>query len=385
MNGGERDPYDIAIVGAGPAGAACALALQESGLRAVLVDKAAFPRDKTCGDAIPARAEKVLRSIHPSYAERLQAFPKKVDTKGCRVVAPNQSHFDFYFQTPGYCSPRLDFDGLLWDMVREAGKVEMMENFDVREVEREDGNWRIREKGGREIQARALVACDGAQSRLARQLTGFEVDADHHCAAVRAYFDGVTGVDEQLMEIHFLNDHLPGYFWIFPVGNGRVNVGFGMLSAQVARKKVALRKALEEIVGTAPGIAERFKSARQEGETKGFGLPMGSRKVSLSGEAFLLCGDAAALVEPATGEGIGNAMLSGKMAAEQLVESFLAADLSAGRLEAYDRALYGKLWADLRKKYLAQRFLGERKGIMNWLVGRANRPGPVRWIMKKVF
>lgn len=377
--------YDVAIVGGGPAGCACALALTGRGWRVVLLDKAVFPRDKVCGDAIPARAEHVLRSIDPAYAERLRAFSQKVTTQGCRVVAPNRVHFDFYFHTPGYCSPRLDFDQLLMEMVVEEEVAEVRQGFEVSGVERLEEGWLLREKGGEEVQAKAVVACDGGQSRLARELAGFEVDVRHHCAAVRAYFRGVKDVDEGLIEIHFLEDHLPGYFWLFPVGNGVVNVGFGMLSERVAERKVVLRRALKEIVGEAPGLKERFADAEQMGETKGFGLPMGSRKVPLSGDGFLLCGDAAALVEPATGEGIGNAMLSGKMAADCLHRALLTGDLSASFLHAYDKELYGKIWSDLRKKYLAQRFLGERKRIMNWLVTRANRPGIIRWMMKKVF
>ena len=377
--------YDVAIVGAGPAGCACALAFSGRGWRVILVDKAVFPRDKVCGDAIPARAEHVLRSIDPALAERLRGFPQKVSTKGCRVVAPNHSHFDFYFQTPGYCSPRVDFDGFLMELVVEAGEVEVRTGFEVAEVERRENGWIVRDKVGTGFRTRAVVACDGGQSRLARDLAGYALDVRHHCAAVRAYFKGVAEVNEHLMEIHFLEERLPGYFWLFPVGNGVVNVGFGMLSKRVAEEGLALRRVLKEIVEGTPGVAERFAGAEQLGAVKGFGLPMGSRKLPLSGEGFLLCGDAAALVEPATGEGIGNAMLSGKLAADHLHAALQARDLSAAAMKAYDKALYGKIWSDLRSKYLAQKFLGERKGMMNWLVSRANKRGPIRWMMRKVF
>jgi flavin-dependent dehydrogenase len=105
----------------------------------------------------------------------------------------------------------------------------------------------------------------------------------------------------------------------------------------------------------------------------------------MSGEGYLLCGDAAALIEPATGEGIGNAMLSGKLAAEHLKRAFVEGDLSSGNLKSYDEEVYRKLWKDLQNKYRAQRILGERRWLMNWLVARANARGPVRWLMRKVF
>ncbi len=380
------EEYDIAIIGAGPAGSTCALALKGSGLRVALVDKASFPRDKVCGDAIPARCEKVLRAIDPVLGDQLLAFHEKTAIKGCRVVAPNRAYFDYSFHTHGYCSKRISFDNFLLGLALETGQVDYLEEFQVGEVvrEREEG-WLIIGKDGRCLKSKAVVGCDGAQSVLARQLADFKLDNDHHCAAVRGYYQGIEGLDENKMEIHFLDDHLPGYFWIFPLPDGWANVGFGMLSNQISAKKIRLRQSLEEIVSTSEGLKERFRNASLAGGIKGFGLPMGSRKVRVSGAGFLLCGDAAALVEPATGEGIGNAMLSGKLAADHLKEAFSRNDLSADKLAKYDQALYGKIWKDLRRKYLAQKYLGERRKLMNWLVNRAGKPGPIQWIMRKVF
>ena len=178
---------------------------------------------------------------------------------------------------------------------------------------------------------------------------------------------------------------LPGYFWIFPLPDGRANVGFGMLSNKIGGKKISLRKALPEIVEQAPGLAERFAGATLEGPVTGFGLPLGSRKVAMSGDRFLLCGDAASLIEPATGEGIGNAMLSGQLAGKHLIRAFEIENFSATSLKSYDEEVYDKLWKDLRNKYRAQKILGERRWLMNWLVARANARGPIRWLMKKVF
>ncbi len=374
--------YDVAIVGAGPAGATCALALKDSGLRFLLLDKAAFPRDKVCGDAIPARCAHVLRALDPRYAVELEAFPRKTGIKSCRIVAPNTHHFDYEFHTGGYCSARIDFDQFLLELALRETELDFEPEMEVREAIREGDEWKLVTRTGAEWRARAIVACDGGQSRLARQLTGREMDPRHHCAAVRAYYQGVANTDPDRMEIHFLDDFLPGYFWIFPLPNDTVNVGFGMLSDQLSEKKLNLRKSFPEILASA-GLRERFAGATELSGPKGFGLPMGSRKVPLSGKGFLLCGDAAALIEPATGEGIGNAMLSGQLAARTLRQIGVAAD--AAEWKAYDEAVYGKLWTDLRRKYLAQRWLGQRKHLMNWLVRSANRKGPVRWLMRKVF
>lgn len=376
--------YDIAIVGAGPAGATCALALRGSGLRVLLLDKAHFPRDKVCGDAIPARCEQVLRKIAPAHAEALRAFSEKVEIAACRVVAPSGEQFDYAFHTRGYCSARLDFDHFLLDLALQDPDLHFVPGEAVRSLSDRGQDWLLETAAGRYV-ARLVVGCDGANGITARQLAQYRMVPAHHCAAVRGYYQGIADLAPDRMEIHFLDQFLPGYFWIFPLPDGKANVGFGMLSDQVAQHKIKLRAALPEIVAQAPGLAERFRSAQLLGPVTGFGLPMGSRKVPLSGERFVLCGDAASLIEPATGEGIGNAMLSGRLAAEHVQAAFAARDWSAERLRAYDAAVYGKLWRDLRNKYRAQRFLGNRKWLMNWLVRRANRPGPVRWLMRKVF
>jgi len=377
--------YDVAIIGAGPAGSTCALALRHSGLKVVVVDKAAFPRDKVCGDAIPARAEKVLHSIDPVFGQALANFPQTVAIRGCRVVAPNRNHFDYHFHIPGYCSTRLHFDDFLLQLAGDHASFSLLESTSITHLQRSTTGWDLSDKTGVRVSARMVVGCDGANSIVARQLAGFQVDHQHHCGAVRGYYHGLSDLPDQKMEIHFLEDHLPGYFWIFPLPDGWANVGFGMLSHQISDRKVNLRKSLARIVEHAPGLAERFATAELQGTIRGFGLPMGSRQVPLSGSGFLLCGDAAALVEPATGEGIGNAMLSGQLAADHVMRAFQQDDFSADNLKAYDKALYGRIWKDLRRKYLAQKYLGERRRLMNWLVNQANRPGPVRWMMKQVF
>ncbi|MEM0995945.1 MAG: geranylgeranyl reductase family protein [Bacteroidota bacterium] len=381
---GQDSIFDIAIIGAGPAGATAALTLRRSGLRVALIDRAGFPRDKVCGDAIPARCEQVLHTLSPKYAAALRAFPQKVEIASCRVVAPNQLNFDYRFHTRGYCSARLDFDHFLQELALREAQPDAFFGQKARAIARTETGWQIALPQG-DLHARLIIGCDGANGITARQLTDFRMAPDHHCAAVRAYYRNIQELDPTRMEIHFLDGWLPGYFWIFPLPENRANVGFGMLSRDARAQGIALREALPEITAQSPGLADRFAGARLEGKVAGFGLPMGSRKVPMSGDGFLLCGDAASLIEPATGEGIGNAMLSGKLAAEMALAAFAANDLSAEKLGLYDAHVYGRLWRDLRNKYRAQRLLGQRKWLMNWLVARANARGPVRWLMRKVF
>lgn len=376
--------YDIAIIGAGPAGATCALALRDAGLQVALIDKASFPRDKVCGDAIPARAVRVLREIAPESAHKLEALPAKTTIRACTVVAPDGRQFTYQFHQSGYCAKRLDFDAFLVNEVLQYPAIHFLPDQGAETIARKGDHWEIA-CGHAIVHTRFIIGCDGANGVTARQLTGFEMDPQHHCAAVRAYYAGVAGLQADTMEIHLLADWLPGYFWIFPVSASECNVGYGMLSKDIAQRKLALRPAIAEIIAQTPALRERFAQAQLQGKVQGFGLPLGSRWVQMAGDGFLLGGDAASLIDPATGEGIGNAMWSAQIAARWAVAAFTKGDLSAAFLQGYSAELHRKLSKELRRKYWVQRLVADRQWLLNWLIGRAGKRGLVGRLVRKVF
>ncbi len=378
------DSYDIAIIGAGPAGATCALALRNAGLRVALLDKSIFPRDKVCGDAIPARAMRVLGEVSPASALRLAALSHKTTIRACKVIAPNGKPFTYAFTTPGYCARRLDFDAFLLQEALANAKMDFLTGAAVESIAHKADHWEIT-TATQTLHARFIIGCDGANGVTARQLAGFQMDPQHHCAAVRAYYAGVADLQPDTMEIHLLDDWLPGYFWIFPLNAHECNVGFGMLSHDIAQRKIALRPALTEIIAQTPALRTRFAQAQLRGKVQGFGLPLGSRWVTMSGDGFVLCGDAASLIDPATGEGIGNAMWSAQIAAKWVIEAFQRQNFSSDLLAGYGKEMHGKLSKELRQKYWAQRLVGDRIWLLNWLIGRAGKRGLVGWVVRKVF
>jgi len=378
--------YDVAIVGAGPAGTACALALCGSGLRVVLLDKATFPRDKICGDAVPGHALKALQQLDPAYTEALWQLQPRDDVRRSRLVAPSGRSFYMYWKLPTFNSPRLDFDAALLALVRQHTTTEIWENAALKNVEITTDCAQLALASGQVLTARLVVGCDGAQSVVGRRLLPEpRLARAHHCAGVRAYFENVADSESGTTEFFFSRSHLAGYLWLFPVGAGRYNVGLGMLSELVAQHKIDLRQLLLHNLATHPALAGRFAQARQLGPVRGFGLPIGGgRQRAASGARFLLCGDAASLIDPLQGHGIDLAIRSGILAAHQLKQCMEQQDFSAGFMRQYDAALQQQLGPQLARSYRLMRLLGTRPWLLNLGTRLASLPGLGRWAQRLV-
>lgn len=352
--------YDVLIVGAGPAGSSCALSLSGRGLKVALIDKASFPRDKICGDALSADVVAQLPMLSQALSDTFISTKSKIASYGVRLCSPDQTCIDIPFNgknksTNGYVLPRKEFDNLLIGEVRGSGHCTILENCHVRNVTAADGGVAADTTMGT-LHARMIVGADGANSVVAKLAGTRKVHRRHHSAGLRVYYENVSGFhDRNHIELYFFRKLLPGYLWVFPLSGGRANVGIGMLSSVVSARKINLRKTLEELVSTHPLLGHRFANARPLENIKGHGLPLGSAKRKLSGDHFLLTGDAAALIDPFTGEGIGNAIRSGRVAAAHITECFTSMNFSASFNMAYDREIYRRMGKELRLGYALQR------------------------------
>ena len=375
---------DICILGAGPGGATAALHLAKAGQRVLLLDRATFPRDKTCGDALSGKVVNELRRLDPALPEQLATAPAQVPSWGISFFAPNGRAVRVPFRlpydpaterAPGYVAKRIDFDNFLVEQVRQRPEIDFREGVDVARHERlPDGRWRLLAADGTEVAtAKLLLVANGAQSAFARQVGGHVLEPRHHSAGLRAYYRGVTGLHpDNFVELHFLKEFLPGYLWIFPLPNGQTNVGVGMRSDKVAQHKINLRARLDDILATHPLFKGRFENAERLGPVKGFGLPLGSKRRPLSGPGYLLLGDAGSLIDPFTGEGISHAMVSGRHAADWATRAARAQDFSPEFLKSYDAAVYNRLWQELRLSRTMQRLLAY-PWLFDFVANRATR------------
>ena len=370
------EQFDITIVGAGPAGCTLALALKNSGLRVALLDKSTFPRDKTCGDAIPYEAYQTLKQIDEKYYHRLYEISDKNYVRFNRLITAKNQDFTVEWTTKAFNCKRIIFDNEIFNWVKNDTTTEIFENTTYKNAVFENDIWTI-ETNKTVFKSKLLIGAGGANCPIARRIAKIELDRKHHSGVVRAYYKNIEGLNDDVNEIYFIKEYSDSYFWIFPVGNDIYNVGFGLLSQTIADKQLNLRELFEDIIQNSPNLKERFRKAERLGKVKGFGIPLGgTRKIPISGEGFLLIGDAAALVEPVGGHGIGTGIWSGKIAADFILKAFQLADFSKNFMYQYDMEIERTIGKRLANQAKLQRIVLR----FPWLVELAAKP-----FMKKVI
>lgn len=327
----------IAIIGAGPAGVACAWRLAQLGISPLLIEKEVFPRDKVCGDALSGKVISLLRKLGgaPLLDDLLrQPFAHPVEHldfisgKGRRVrlsFPPRQGY------PQGFVIPRKDFDAWLFRQLPSA--VIVRTHTFIRKVERVSDHWILHTDTGEKIQSRFVVGADGTTSRIAPLVWAYhKIPRPIVYPAVRGY---LLGTPPEGLELHFRQPYLPGYLWRFPLAGDRLNVGIGLPPQILKRRGLSLRSHLMECFPHVQCV-------------QGHGIPvsMDWRPLTMPGAA--LVGDAAALADPFTGEGIGNALLSGIRLAEAL-HRLPASDWGEAEVDAlYTRPLYRELRREMR-------------------------------------
>jgi menaquinone-9 beta-reductase len=370
---------DVIVVGAGPSGATTAVYLAQQGYDVLLLDRHRFPRDKTCGDAVPAGAIDTLN--HLGMEDKIQQAVQRGELyplESMLLVSPKGYELEAMFHKgPGgnnsYVAPRIYFDALIQQHAIDSGAEfrqaqvtgPLLENGRVVGV-------KMKENGrAQELRSKVVVGADGVTSVITRTLRPKEnqhVDG-HRAVALRAYIEGLEEFPHQV-EFYLYNQILPGYAWIFPTRHNQANVGLGMRLDHFRAKKQSLEEMLDTFLAM-PAIKKRLKPDWKLRDMATWQLNFGSQKhLQYVFDGAILVGDAAGFINPLTGGGIHNAIISAKLAARTVHEAMQRGEVSRSSLEIYEQRVHEALWSGMKRSYQLQRSLMHFPMMIDFLVKR---------------
>ncbi|WP_144123124.1 geranylgeranyl reductase family protein [Catellatospora sichuanensis] len=324
---------DVIVVGAGPGGSAAAYHLARHGAKVLLLEKTEFPREKVCGDGLTPRAVKQLIDMGVDVSPEAGWL----HNKGLRVIGggvrleldwPDLASFPDF----GLVRTRMDFDDMLAQRAVAAGAVLRTGHNVTGPVLDADGRVvgvEVRTpEGDKTLRSHVVVAADGVSGRFALAMGIAKRDDRPMGVAVRRYYHCPVKADDDYLESWLeLRSReagaaqLPGYGWIFGLGDGRVNVGLGVLNSSKAYQATNYRTMLTDWLGSTPEEWGLNDEANADGKILSAALPMGFNRTPHYTRGMMLVGDSGGMVNPFNGEGIAYAMESGQLAAEILVQA----------------------------------------------------------------
>ncbi len=333
---------EIAVIGAGPAGSAAATVLARSGHEVTVFDRATFPRDKCCGDGLTSLALRELEQL--DFDPSTVASWRPVSEVSIRDPHGHESCFSLP-KGPGHhavVARRSELDASLLAQCRSAG-AEIREGSRLVGASTDDRSVTLDIDGKGQLTARLAIGADGMWSPLRKSLGLAEAGYHGEWHAFRQYFRNVGPRAARELVVWFERDLLPGYAWSFPLNDGRANVGFGIRRG--GRHSVGEMNGLWADLLSRPHIREVLgPDSEPESPYRAWPIPARVGRSPLRGPHTLFAGDAAALCDPMSGEGIGQALLSGRLAAESIHAGGDTAEIG----NRYENAIRRELVADDR-------------------------------------
>jgi geranylgeranyl reductase family protein len=383
---------DIAIIGAGPAGITATMALSKKGIDTILIDKNQFPRDKICGDCLSGKAISTLNKINPDLFTELVKSGLATGSHAVRFYSPELKMIELGYDSgnpeipPGLICRRVELDHFLLSKALASKNTSFKGGITISDIRRQNGQVILTDHEGKPVvETRLVLVAAGFTQHLIHQLdASFPVDQENGLA-VRGYFEKVEGSSKHYpIEIHFLKELLPCYFWIFFFADGSANVGLAMPVSLAKKSQMSLKKRLFHILDTYPQLKKRFANARLTGKIEASQLPIYNGPEKIAGDNYMLLGDAARLIDPFTGEGIGNAMVSGYLAGEFAARCLEKNDFTINTTIDYEQAVYQKLKSELDLS-LGMQKKAYSKRLINLVVRKASKSETIRSLLVEMM
>ncbi len=371
---------DVLVVGAGPAGCMAAVDLADRGVNVLVVDRFLFPREKICGDGLLEESIKILSGVGLDAAVRENAHP--VDF--IRFVAPNGCECDLKGKL--YTLRRQELDALLLQAACDRG-ADFLGGVQVTEPlmdgHRFGGALGVDTQGTKvKILARLVLLATGANSKI---LSAFGVleNKKHNAIGVRGYFRITDTIDERVMIVSYDRRLLPGYCWLFPLGGGVFNVGCG-IHLNGRKKMPTFGQNLTSFYKYVEPLSKLLRRAEHIAPIRAASMRTGFRGARACAPGLLVLGEALGLTFPFIGEGISNALESGRIASSVAVEALGKGDISRKGLARYERDLR-QMQERRHRGYLAAQRWFRFKAFANLLIEKAARNAGVRGEARQIL
>ncbi len=380
---------DVCIIGAGPSGAATSLMLTRLKVPHVIVDKASFPRDKTCGDGLILYAYRSLKTL--GLLEEFLQDPRFLHSKKAHLHISDDLKVTFQETEERDMiityARRMDFDHFLVSYLSDQFAHQELGNG-VRSLKEQEDGILIKLKDGKQILAQIVVGADGANSNVSRKLAANKIDRRFMSTFVTSYFEGVEyKPKDNSAEIRLVYKNMPLFFYIFPLADGQVNVSLGGRADNIQKYNINLIDEVESIIASHPKVAHKFKKANRQGNWRGWNIPTQFGKHTLSGNRFLLVGDAAGLANAFYKEGVGTGMMSGIIAANHIAKCIEKQDFSNENFANYESDLkkeFGKLLKFSQRALRIAKFKGFFASLVAITKERIEKRGP-KMIQKRSY
>jgi flavin-dependent dehydrogenase len=314
------------------------------------------------------------------------------ESHSVRFISPGLKMMELSFRQknteipPGLICKRIDFDSFLLEKSLEYPGIRFLPGTQVSGFRRSGNSILLIGRLGDLIAETSLILfAAGFNEPLIRQLDPSWNYTREDGLGVRGYFENVTGsAENHAIEIHFLEELLPWYLWIFPFAGGSANVGLALPESLARKKKESLKELLFLLIDHYPHLNKRFKNASLSGKIEANRLPYYSAPVRAAGDHYLLLGDSARLIDPFTGEGIGNAMISGRLAAAVAAQCLEEKNFSFSATREYQKQLHMKLGAELKMSRRMQK-LAHHRSLLNLVIGKASGNEKVRTLIEEML
>ncbi len=372
------------IIGSDPAGATTSLFLTKARVPHIVIDTNTSEAENIIGCAFSYKSHQVIDRVNPDWLhEVLRDKSISLPVWGIKFSAPNNAGIDIPFElkaiknalAPAYSIPRSDFNHFMHNKMQSA-LCRRFTNAEIKKMDISGGKVTLEivcDEVEYTITGRVIVGADGDESKVRKNFLPKSTLGAIEAIGLRGYFEGVTGLHkDNYIELHFIKDISPGYLWIFPMPGGLTNVGARVPESWKKNKKNTPEELLANLIKGNPLLSERFSNAKMVGPLQKYDCQSLWKQQPISGDHFILVGDAAALGDTFSGEGIGNALISGMHAAEAIRKAEQQKNYTKSFFhDLYDKTLFENIGEEIKISTNIQKW-AKYPVVINHLVKKAN-------------